>query len=667
MSNDRHQHEQDFHATDRGRVGHARAGVTRRQFLRGGLGATTALTLPALTGCQLAPATPTPTTAAVAPPTAAPAATQQPTAAPTPTTAASAAPTAAASAAPPTPTPAPPLTPQPRVIRSVDGVLETSFRVQHVEQPPIPGGTGQPVMLRTYAVRPANGSGTWEPSIPGPTLRFKRGDLFRLELINDLEPNSADHTCDPAGNDTYPACFHDLNTTNIHFHGSHTFPELPGDDVLFSLPPGSQQAYRYLIHERQAPGTHWYHPHNHGSTAVQVLNGMAGAYIVEGDFDSVPEIAAAQDLVFVLQQLAQELNFPPGSSKTGAPRVLVNGLENPPVIMRPGEIQRWRFIGATMQASGIVALTFQPSDAVGEQPGMYQIAMDGVQFSNEQWNPDDPVEVFTIAAGDRADFLVKAPDTPGRYGLVPTLVAPRPVVAPEGGSAPTPTPLPPQENVLTVEVTADGTSGYPTTLPAKGSFPALPPFLQPITDEELTDSQGQQRTRCLVFSVAGNPGAQPTVYIDCKHFDPTVINHSMALNTAEEWTIYNVSGLVHPFHIHINPFMVTNVHDPTKATQSEIDAQPMLWQDTILLPPANTQSTPIEPGSVTIRHRFLDFTGQYVLHCHILGHEDRGMMQVVETVESEELCPPGARWQDKQTCPTCPEQGVPEGVIPTTR
>ena len=187
--------------------------------------------------------------------------------------------------------------------------------------------------------------------------------------------------------------------------------------------------------------------------------------------------------------------------------------------------------------------------------------------------------------------------------------------------------------------------------------------MQPITDEELTDSQGQQRTRCLVFSVAGNPGAQPTVYIDCKQFDPTVINHSMALNTAEEWTIYNVSGLVHPFHIHINPFMVTNVHDPTKATQSEIDAQPMLWQDTILLPPANTQSTPIEPGSVTIRHRFLDFTGQYVLHCHILGHEDRGMMQVVETVESEELCPPGARWQDKQTCPTCPEQGVPEGVI----
>ena len=177
---------------------------------------------------------------------------------------------------------------------------------------------------------------------------------------------------------------------------------------------------------------------------MQVLNGMAGAYIVEGDFDSVPEIAAAQDLVFVLQQLAQELNFPPGSSKTGAPRVLVNGLENPPVIMRPGEIQRWRFIGATMQASGIVALTFQPSDAVGE-PGMYQIAMDGVQFSNDQWNPDDPVEVFTIAAGDRADFLVKAPDAPGRYGLVPTLVAPRPVVAPEGGSAPTPTPLPPQK------------------------------------------------------------------------------------------------------------------------------------------------------------------------------------------------------------------------------
>jgi hypothetical protein len=68
---------------------------------------------------------------------------------------------------------------------------------------------------------------------------------------------------------------------------------------------------------------------------------------------------------------------------------------------------------------------------------------------------------------------------------------------------------------------------------------------------------------------------------------------------------------------------------------------------------------------VTIRHRFLDFTGEYVLHCHILGHEDRGMMQVVKMVESEDLCPPGTRWQDKQTCLTCPDQGVPLDVIPT--
>jgi FtsP/CotA-like multicopper oxidase with cupredoxin domain len=98
------------------------------------------------------------------------------------------------------------------------------------------------------------------------------------------------------------------------------------------------------------------------------------------------------------------------------------------------------------------------------------------------------------------------------------------------------------------------------------------------------------------------------------------LKQTVALGSVEEWTIYNMNTVRHPFHIHVNPFQVV-----------KINGQPVdpYWADTIALPP---MGTPSNPTSVTFRTRFADFHGAFVMHCHMLAHEDLGLMQMVEVV-----------------------------------
>jgi FtsP/CotA-like multicopper oxidase with cupredoxin domain len=124
----------------------------------------------------------------------------------------------------------------------------------------------------------------------------------------------------------------------------------------------------------------------------------------------------------------------------------------------------------------------------------------------------------------------------------------------------------------------------------------------------------------------------------------------MLLDSAEEWTVYNSTvGIPHPFHIHINPFQIIEVFDPTTMTGPEPMAPPFVWWDTFGIPPgSNTypDGTPrlgpdgkqvFVPGYFKMRSRFDDFVGTYVNHCHILAHEDRGMMELVEVVSNRTL------------------------------
>jgi FtsP/CotA-like multicopper oxidase with cupredoxin domain len=155
-------------------------------------------------------------------------------------------------------------------------------------QVPQPGGV-KSWNMRAYQVLGGNTVSQQAPTFPGPTFRVRRGDRVRINLINNLTQTYPNTACQPypasteqPAADTFQDCYHGPSYTNIHYHGFHVTPDSLGDDVLLVVAPLDSFLYDFRIPSNQSPGTHWYHPHKHGSVALQVANGMSGAFIVEG-------------------------------------------------------------------------------------------------------------------------------------------------------------------------------------------------------------------------------------------------------------------------------------------------------------------------------------------------------------------------------------------------
>jgi FtsP/CotA-like multicopper oxidase with cupredoxin domain len=204
-----------------------------------------------------------------------------------------------------------------------------------------------------------------------------------------------------------------------------------------------------------------------------------------------------------------------------------------------------------------------------------------------------------IAPGQRADVLVQA-NGPGTYELN-AMPFNQGHLSPAG----------PLGRVIV--------SGEPLPMKLPGALPKPPP--ETIRDSEITGR------RTLVLTTMGDPpGNYPgplwqefRSMVDGKSFDPGRIDHRVRLGVVEEWTIVNKDGRDdHAFHIHINPFQVTQVNG-----QAQPDLQ---WRDSVVVPHNG--------GSVVWRSRFLDYTGILMLHCHMMNHEEMGMMQTVEVYKN---------------------------------
>jgi FtsP/CotA-like multicopper oxidase with cupredoxin domain len=360
---------------------------------------------------------------------------------------------------------------------------------------------------------------------------------------------------------------------------------------------------------------------------------MAGMIIVRGDLDQVEEVRAAKEQVMVLQAIEvgddfQLLDPIPDPTKTQAffPRTYtlytINGRLNPRIVMRPGEVQRWRMLNA---AEGkYLSLRLDAHD-------FNVLAWDGLTLA-----APDRVGVVMLSAGNRVDVLVKA-GAPGRYSLILTpgssqkpripgmpdepipaingslLGTASPVAAPDAMSDLEEQGLPeiPGElevrPILTVEVTGESMDmALPATLPAWD-----PPML-PIT-----------RKRALTYTVQRHPDTEFVSFgINGLPFDPDRPPYQIKRGTAEEWTLTNGVDMklmdhAHVFHIHTNPFRITKINGNTLATP--------LWRDTFVL----TRTT---GDSLTFEASFVDFVGKFVEHCHVVSHEDLGMMESIEVI-----------------------------------
>jgi FtsP/CotA-like multicopper oxidase with cupredoxin domain/peroxiredoxin len=503
-----------------------------------------------------------------------------------------------------------------------------------------------PTIPRTFELLCYNG----EPV--GPTLRVKRGETFQIYLKNALNVKGVGPDPGPDARDdgNHWESIHGLCTTNLHTHGLHVSPADPSDNVLRCIDPGQEYTYTFTIPGDHPSGTFWYHPHKHGSVAYQLANGVAGALIVEGDsrqerdLESIPEIREASQpdheriLVIQLYTFRAEVDQPGAApvgridasvydngiyninlnnlksceavkvSGKGTPNqaYAVNGVINPTYHMRPGEVQRWRIIYAGWQEiSPLVWADEQGNETDALQ--FHEIAVDGLATGTMRIQ-----KPLTIAPGQRSDSLIQAPKLPDgkdrmtfhlKRRAVPSALA---------------TDKRPTDPLFLAKVVVSGTP-CEMKLPDAHRLKRCRPF-EAIADEELSPPTIPNGT--LAFFANDPPSGTPPDMNNGFYMINSQTFHQQSsqpvqiqVGTTQEWTL-TAAASNHPFHIHVNPFQVVSYTDANGFTV------PMdLWRDTLYIP---------EGTSYKIRSRFEHFAGKSVIHCHILDHEDQGMMMLLQ-------------------------------------
>lgn len=434
---------------------------------------------------------------------------------------------------------------EPPVVRSVGGVLKTTFDVHEATF----DVGGQQVSGKTYG-----------PGILGPTLLVDPGDHIEISLANHL-----------------------AEETNFHTHGLHTSPIDISDNVLRIMAPSSDDPISIDVPEGVAPGTYWYHAHLHGLTEEQVFSGLAGTLIVNGLTQRLP--AALQNvpehLVALRDVQLDGASIVTKNINSDAPTTrTVNGLVNPVLDVAPGQ--------TTLLRLGDLSADI-----------WYRLKLDGATFTviAEDANPLGRVEQrneLLLPPGKRFDVLVRW-NQPGRYRLRTLPYS----TGPAGDSYPA--------RVLAT-INVGGTAIPPSPMPTSlGEIPSLE-----------HDAIAQHRN--VVFSEN-----KVGFFINGKEFDPNRVTFSPKLGTTEEWTIHNVTKEEHPFHIHVNDFQIMSINGKRVRSLS--------LRDTVPLPVG---------GTVVVRMRFTDFLGRYVFHCHILAHEDGGMMAIVDVTADGKPSAPAA-------------------------
>jgi FtsP/CotA-like multicopper oxidase with cupredoxin domain len=499
----------------------------------------------------------------------------------------------------------------PPEISAHDGVLTNTLVVQYTD-PNVTFLAGCSLHLRTY-----NGQ------LVGPTLRMRPGDVLKIDLDNRLPLETSDRIQAQFAQESRKAdlgAFRgEFNVTNLHTHGVHVSPSGNSDNVLLNIPPQTSFPYEIKIPKNHAPGTFWYHAHAHGSTSIQVGSGMAGALILEDDPARIPAAlreANKGEKILVLQTILYDRNGeleriaalvpspkdPSNCSLLGnedtwlcsGRRVTINGQIAPRITMRPGEVQRWRIIDTAFRQSFLLRLE-------GHQ--LHEIALDGLYLGHiDTW------QQIELQPGYRSDVLVQASRTPGTYKLING--APPALRTISAVAQPT-------EEVIAF-VTVEG-APVNMTLPTNDEMSTLAPF--PGIDLRQSAVGVQE----VVFKLGSDrPHQKFDFQINYQAFDHDRVR-KVVLNATDQWSLTTVGDppenkgvppLPHVFHIHVNPFQMVR--------KNPAGADELVWKDTVLVPSGER---------VDVYTRYLDYIGQFVLHCHILDHEDLGMMEVVEIVQ----------------------------------
>jgi FtsP/CotA-like multicopper oxidase with cupredoxin domain len=481
--------------------------------------------------------------------------------------------------------------------------------------------------LELYVVLdPVSGAATFEyDGVTGvaPTIRVQPGDLIDLTVHDDARATKGRP-----------------NDVNIHFHGLTVAPSPPGDDVVTTLAhPGQTLHYRVRVPRDHEPGLYWYHPHAHGETYDQVVTGMSGALIVDGLQEHLPALRAMRERVIVLRDvptgaIPSDEDMPMNGmapmngmgsmrgmaaahvARNGKPcraedglRPTLNRQPRAQIGIRPGEQQFFRVVNAS------AARYF---DLSVDRTALELVARDGFPLDAYPGTPATMMvrHVF-LSPGARAEFVVTAPDGP-------TVLRSACVDAGRTGDADPAAilaDLDDPDRLLHRHDSGDPGAARsrfaPLTLAVGRALPhgwyARPPPRPAVRRivRFTEDADG--------FYINGKAFAMRDM-----HGPPSIVARS---GTVEEWTIVNQTDEVHAFHIH-------QVHFVTEAVNGRRVAPPT-WADTVNVPVRRRlRGGAFVPGTARLLLDFRDpvVRGTFVYHCHLLDHEDAGMMATIRVI-----------------------------------
>jgi suppressor of ftsI len=423
-----------------------------------------------------------------------------------------------------------------------------------------------------------------------PVIRATPGYSIDITLRNDMSAN-------PNSKCATGPC---MNMTNLHFHGLHVSPNAPQDDVLSMMAmPGESLQYKVEIPRDQPPGLYWYHPHPHGESNKQVLDGMSGAIVIEGIERYVPEVMKMRERILVLRDKAFDgkgsdgarlkdiAEVPPGrcgSSMEQTERIFtVNGAVRPQIPIAAGERQFWRIVNASPDLYADLQID-------GEQ--LEIVALDGMPLAYH--NPHQRTRLAShvlVPPAARLEIIVTGQSAQTKAKLSTRCFD----TGPDGDPNPS-------------MVLADlGDVKAETSAIRTVSASVQTPLFVRVSDATLTSLEKAAPDFTVTFTED-----KEGFYINGKRFgleDAPMTR--VRLGAYQHWRIVNKTHEVHPFHIH-------QVHFLFYSTNDQPEPQPE-WLDTVNVP---------AEGSVDLIMDFTDpiIRGMSLFHCHLLSHEDKGMM-----------------------------------------
>jgi FtsP/CotA-like multicopper oxidase with cupredoxin domain len=465
-----------------------------------------------------------------------------------------------------------------------------------------------------------------ENGAESPTLHVHPGDRLLITLTNNV-PAIAAASAMPGmsvsgtASGSCGAMTMTASSVNIHYHGTNTPPECHQDEVIHTL-ISSGETFQYDVQfpPDEPPGLYWYHPHVHGISEAAVQGGASGALIVEGIQNVNPVVSGLPQQVLIIRDNPVPGNPTPGGSIPSWD-ISLNYVPvpspafTPAVIqMKPSEKQFWRVLNAS--ADTIIDLQLQYD---GTPQPLEVVALDGVptgsQDGTSRGKSFSETDIL-LAPAARAEFIVTGPSTSVQNATLMTLNID---TGPDGDNDPT-------RPIATIHMEdgppADGASAASPDIPYSSELPYKQRFAEldrerPTAERKLYFSE--------VLSDPTDPNSPTNFFITVDGQTPTLFSPDnppaivTTQGSVEDWTIENRALENHEFHIHQLHFLLLE--------QNGIAVKNGQYLDTIQIP-YWSGSGPYP--SVKVRMDFRGpLTGDFVYHCHILGHEDAGMMAII--------------------------------------